>query len=471
MLNELLKLLDFTEDEIARETPRFEKAFEICTIDDTDIERAIERLNTYFDMSSEGVRGIVATFLLAFNGYVLAREDGAEKIVYGEWPLPVQIMLAAKAAAPPNVLVGAPTQVLNVVLGQFFDKVTPLTEAGERMGQAAGNAHCALYQTFAGALELGILPKPDLLLSEGFFCEPPGAAMELLHTLYGIPVVHLDGNVDSPWGHWPKPWERQVKYLGHQIERMLAEIERIIGFKITEEDKRQGNRLNALLFYNHQKATQLVAQADPQPISHVGLALGGYLYNTPLPGDLQLRANDAISMLVDEVQEKVEKGEGVIEKGAPRVWFSIGVVTDPSQIYMVEKAGVNLTNLFYQFWLPHWMSPPTDYPTEYRGFGEKVAYAVQKAGPFCSVWGNLQIIKDYVDACKLDGMIYCHAYSCKGYTIPALVIKKEIEKDFGIPVMVMEGDIYDSRNYSAEQMRTRVETFAEMLREMKRAAS
>jgi benzoyl-CoA reductase/2-hydroxyglutaryl-CoA dehydratase subunit BcrC/BadD/HgdB len=311
-------------------------------------------------------------------------------------------------------------------------------------------------------LELGILPKPDLLLSSGFFCDPPGAAMELLHTLYGVPVVHLDGNIDSPWGHWPKPWERQIRYFGHQIERMLSEIERIIGFEITEEDKRKGNRLNALLFYNHQRATQLVAQADPQPISQVCLGLGAWLYNTPLPGELQLRANDAISTLVDEVQEKVEKGEGVIEKGAPRVYFSIGVLTDPSVIHMVEKAGLNITNTFFQFFLPQYM-----YPTEYRGFGDKVAQSYQKGGPFCSVWGLIEFIKGYVEMCKLDGIIYSHAVSCKGYTIPALMIKKEIEAQCGIPVMVMEGDIYDSRNYSAEQMRTRVETFAEMLREMK----
>jgi benzoyl-CoA reductase/2-hydroxyglutaryl-CoA dehydratase subunit BcrC/BadD/HgdB len=51
------------------------------------------------------------------------------------------------------------------------------------------------------------------------------------------------------------------------------------------------------------------------------------------------------------------------------------------------------------------------------------------------------------------------------------MVKKQIEEQFGIPVMVMEGDIYDSRNYTAEQMRTRVETFAEMLREMKRTVS
>jgi hypothetical protein len=31
-------------------------------------------------------------------------------------------------------------------------------------------------------------------------------------------------------------------------------------------------------------------------------------------------------------------------------------------------------------------------------------------------------------------------------------------------VLVLEGDLYDSRNYRAEQLRTRVESFAEMLK-------
>ena len=52
--------------------------------------------------------------------------------------------------------------------------------------------------------------------------------------------------------------------------------------------------------------------------------------------------------------------------------------------------------------------------------------------------------------------------------LAGLVVTVLVVIQFGIPVMVMEGEIYDSRNYSAEQMRTRVETFAEMLREMKR---
>ena len=49
------------------------------------------------------------------------------------------------------------------------------------------------------------------------------------------------------------------------------------------------------------------------------------------------------------------------------------------------------------------------------------------------------------------------------------MIKKSIESDLGIPVLALEGDLYDTRDYSAQQLRTRVETFAEMLKAKKAA--
>jgi len=46
---------------------------------------------------------------------------------------------------------------------------------------------------------------------------------------------------------------------------------------------------------------------------------------------------------------------------------------------------------------------------------------------------------------------------------------KTISEKLGIPVLVLEGDLCDSRNYSAEQLRARVESFAEMLKMAKAA--
>ena len=48
-------------------------------------------------------------------------------------------------------------------------------------------------------------------------------------------------------------------------------------------------------------------------------------------------------------------------------------------------------------------------------------------------------------------------------------IKRWVEETTGVPTLSLEMDVYDSRNYSASALGTRVEAFAEMLRARKTA--
>ena len=44
-----------------------------------------------------------------------------------------------------------------------------------------------------------------------------------------------------------------------------------------------------------------------------------------------------------------------------------------------------------------------------------------------------------------------------------------LPEELGIPVLPLEWDCYDARDYSAESLRTRIETFAEVVRARKAA--
>jgi hypothetical protein len=46
-------------------------------------------------------------------------------------------------------------------------------------------------------------------------------------------------------------------------------------------------------------------------------------------------------------------------------------------------------------------------------------------------------------------------------------MRKWVEESTGVPTLCLENDIYDPRSYSAAAMRTRVETFAQMLKARK----
>ena len=46
----------------------------------------------------------------------------------------------------------------------------------------------------------------------------------------------------------------------------------------------------------------------------------------------------------------------------------------------------------------------------------------------------------------------------------AMIIKKAVTERLGIPMIILDWELYDPRYYGYQQLRTRIETFAEMLR-------
>jgi benzoyl-CoA reductase/2-hydroxyglutaryl-CoA dehydratase subunit BcrC/BadD/HgdB len=71
---------------------------------------------------------------------------------------------------------------------------------------------------------------------------------------------------------------------------------------------------------------------------------------------------------------------------------------------------------------------------------------------------------------KLDGYVINYLYNCRPVAILSQIGKKYLEDKLGLPVLSLEEDVFDSRTYSAASLRTKVETFAYMLKEKKKLA-
>ncbi len=74
------------------------------------------------------------------------------------------------------------------------------------------------------------------------------------------------------------------------------------------------------------------------------------------------------------------------------------------------------------------------------------------------------------DLSMARGIVWFNHALCKGIGADSLMSKKTLKKDLKVPIIVVEGDIYDARFYNRQQMRTRVESFAEMLKTYKKIA-
>ena len=109
--------------------------------------------------------------------------------------------------------------------------------------------------------------------------------------------------------------------------------------------------------------------------------------------------------------------------------------------------------------------PPHHY--NWADIPEVKAEIEMKVGIYHSTYALAQRWAEVVEDFNLDGSIWGYQFNCRPLAQPSHLLPRLVEEKTGKPTLSLEMDYYDSRSYSAASMRTRVETFAEMLRARK----
>ena len=458
--DELLKLCGFENEEIRKERPRIEKVFQRLELGPEDMKRAERWVRQHHDVELLGVRKILGIWLKELFDLVLAKDEG-KKLVYYGFPT-IAGPAAAIAAASEEICCIGPDAVLCNTMGQIFDKLTPILETGEENGLPPGHAMCSLQQVRVGGMAKGIIPVPDLAITSSYFCDMGSKTDELLHQRYGHPAIYVDGCMDSKWGEFPHYQPQRVDFLGGQIDMGLDRVKEIIGVEVTEEARYEGASRGREIFGALSELVELMKGADPQPISIVDAELARRLTNGSASRRIMTDAPNAIAILNQEVKERIDKGIGVVEKGAPRIMLYIGHFSDPRVLRMIEECGLSVPQTFLAaVYAKYRRSTPTI-------SGEILAKEELARGSFHSLYGVVNRAAEVVQEINLDGVIWNYLYNCRPLSLPSHVLKKFVEEATGVPVLSLESDLADSRSYSAEALRTRVETFGEMLRARKR---
>lgn len=461
MYTELFELCGFAPEEIESERARIDKALDIAGIYQSDVDRAQQRVTEFFDTELVAVRKVLGIYLKQFLDLVLSREEG-KKIAYTTFPPAGRLGLALTLASE-EVYCHAPELVVDVVMGQIFGKINPILEAAEEHGLPPGIAMCGLNQARVGAIVKGIAPLPDITLTSAFFCDQSPKTDDLLHEVYGTPNTFVDGCIDSSWDEFPEIKPRRVQYQAKELRRARGEVGKALGIEITDEMFHEANKRYAMFWFGMQQVWEMMRN-EPQPISAVDLGLFYWIIALPERRALQ-EGMKAIGTLAAEVKRRVDEGKGVVEKGAPRVAWPLYHTTDPGILRMVESLGLSIPIINFA-----WVTPrereavKSQYTTpEERGVESELRWGV-----YHSTSGVLYRLKETCKAWDVDGFILAITYNCRG-SFALLIHKKALEQELDIPVLALECDYYDSRDYSAQALRTRVEAFAELLRSRKAA--
>jgi len=459
--DELLKLCGFEDDEIKREKSRIDQAFQRLELGPEDMKTAERWVRQNHDVELLGVRKLLRAWLLELLDLVLARDEG-KKIVYYGFPSiqgpGVAIQTAAELAGV-NLYCACPDVILCHTLGQIFNKLTPVLEAGEENGLPPGHGLCSLQQIRVGGMAKGIVPVPDLVTGSSYFCDMGSKADELLHERYGHQAVYVDGSMDSRWGEYPYYSPERVDFFGSQLNKLFSTAKQVLGVEVTREvwDKAMSSRNH---FARAVAQLQQYMRADPMPLSTVEMYLA-MMFSAATTGRAAVEGPEAIDTLCQEVKQRVEDGIGVMEKGAPRVMSSALFLSDPSVMHMIEDAGLATAPMTGGLSSKEMLAPT------HATLGAYIADLHLIEGGYHSSFGMVKLMESVVNSLSVDGFIWGYTYNCRPMAQSSHFLTKWVRENTGIPTLSIETDHFDSRSYSAAALRTRVEAFAELLRARK----
>lgn len=461
---ELLKLCGFETDEIELELPRIEKAFNRLGITDEDIDRGKKRLNKYYDIELEGVRKAVGLCIRDLVNTVLARDDGKRKIVYSFMSPGFEILGSALVSKSEEIYVAGLAQIFHFVLGCIFNKMSPILEAAEYKWLKAGKVrHCANVKALVGLLDLDLVPKPDLIVTSGQLCDTAPKTIDLIQELYDIPTYSFDTSQDREFREYPDA-KRAIDLLAKSIRRLSLKIQDVVGFEITDDMLLESINARSKLQQNTRNLQTLLESSDPVPISTTHEMLWYCVSALPLSVSELRKPTAILSTLYTELQNRVNKGKGVVEKGAPRILSLIPHhFADPRWEHLICEVDIAAVSSETGFFPMHGNrsldineAKPKD---PYEIIGQALHSSLSQG-----LSARIAIIIEVCKRLSLDGVLGRFHVGCRIGAADALIIKDAITRQLGIPVLLLEWEGFDPRIYKEEQYKRQLELFKEALK-------
>jgi benzoyl-CoA reductase/2-hydroxyglutaryl-CoA dehydratase subunit BcrC/BadD/HgdB len=235
--------------------------------------------------------------------------------------------------------------------------------------------------------------------------------------------------MDSRWGEYPGYQPQRVEFLGAQLNKLFDRVKEILGIEVTRDAWDKAMSVSRQLYSSISQLDELM-KADPMPVSGAGIGLATWL-SSGSTGKAMLEGPEAIAILTQETR-------------------------------MMENAGLAVCTTLFSA-----PPPKAKFKTTYTTLGEEIAEREMRIGIYHSSYGIVKRCAQAVKDLNIDGVIWNYLFNCRPLAQTSHFLKKWVEENTGIPTLSLEIDNYDSRSYSAAALRTRVETFAEMLRAKK----
>jgi benzoyl-CoA reductase/2-hydroxyglutaryl-CoA dehydratase subunit BcrC/BadD/HgdB len=319
---------------------------------------------------------------------------------------------------------------LTADVGAYLKGVTPLSKA------------------YKGIEEV---PKPDVLVYNTNQCRDVQDWFAWYAREFDVPLlgIHTHRGVGDVG-------ESHVQSIAKQMEALIPPLEDISGNKF---DMQELKRVLGLSRQCSDLWKQVLDTASnvPSPLTfydgtiHMGPAV-------VLRGTQQ--AIDYYELLLAELQERVADGVAAVEGEQFRIYWEgmpiWGRLSAHAKMFTALSTCV-LASTYCNSWIFTAFDPEDPFTSMARAYTELFIVRADKA--------KEKYIKNMLDFFKVDGVIYHDAKTCPNNSNCRYGMPQRMEKESGIPSLIINGDLNDMRLVSDDQTKTNVEAFIEQLEE------
>jgi benzoyl-CoA reductase/2-hydroxyglutaryl-CoA dehydratase subunit BcrC/BadD/HgdB len=304
---------------------------------------------------------------------------------------------------------------------------------------------CSFYRCAVGLDMERLLPPPDFVVSASQLCEGALKSFQNVARDYGVEHYLLD----VPYHHTVKA----RKYVAAQLRELAEIIARKQGRPVDEE-----KLARALWLSNESRDYQLkINELRKAPLSPLAADdATSYIPDMRFFSPGSEAGVKFFKTLHEEISARVLRGEGVVKAERFRLlWLHYVRPYYPSEIISYLEtigAAVSINEAAYVYW------EPLDPENPYESLADKVL-SIPNSGPLERRADlALKLAREY----KVDGVIHFSHRGCRQSCGGEYVIRDLLRKN-NIPMLILDGDAIENRNYSKEPTRLRLEAFIEML--------
>lgn len=300
---------------------------------------------------------------------------------------------------------------------------------------------CSFHRLAIGCQLQGMLPKGDLYISSSYYCNGKAKTNEILANSEGKESVLFDVPNEIS--------NASVQYVASQLRDITSRLETVTGEKLDRDRLREAiqwsNKARSSLKEVHE-----LMKTRPCPWDGARACLlelgGAMLWGTPLREEIN-------QLLIQEMKDRIEKGK-LFPEDYRILWFP-WVPVQTTNIFNTLKE--NGTNIVMSEVARVWWSELD----ENRPFEALALKALQNLHVGASE-KRVKPLADLAEAYHVDGAIHFSTPACYHETASFPLISDAM-KEKGLPVLDLDGDMTDERNYSPERTLTKLMTFLDLL--------